>query len=326
MIVESPVARPFMRSVEQMLQVVAAELPSMSDGMAAYLGGGKRLRAGLLVAIGAAGGGGDAEALVRYGAFVELIHAGGLCHDDIVDRSENRRGRPSVFRAYGVPAATTAGLYLMVRGFQLVAMESGAIRMRIADAAGRVARGQAREMTDLYREDVAIEEYLARTSDKTGALFELAAWLGAAGGGFGDDEREVCAAFGGRVGMAFQVADDLRDILGGEALGRERGTDIREGVYTLPVLLTLAGEQGSSERLRQGLRDVRRHRRQSDVDACCDLLRTSGALWASAKMLTRYLEEAALTARQVRGRLGPLLEEMVGGVAYGLDSFVQVSA
>jgi heptaprenyl diphosphate synthase len=314
-----------MPSVEQLLGNVAAELPSLQEGMAPYLGGGKRLRARLLATIGVTQGRVEPEALVRYAGFVELIHAGGLCHDDIVDRSDSRRGRPSIVHAYGVRAATSAGLYLMARGFQLVAMEPGRVRLRIAEAAERVARGQAREMMDLYREEVTIESYLARTSDKTAALFALAAWLGGRGGGCDDDEQDTCAAFGEQLGMAFQLADDLRDILGGPTLGRERGTDIREGVYTLPILLTLSGQHEGGGTLRRGLRHVRKYRRQSDIERCCELLLSNGAFRASAKVAARFLDGAVLTARRVNGRLGHALEEMVSGMAYGIEPFMQVS-
>src|SRR6185436_18661481 len=128
---------------------------------------------------------------------------------------------------------------------------------------------QAREMCDLYREDVSVEEYLARSSDKTAALFELSARLGAFGGGFGESEQDALSQYGAAVGLAFQLADDVRDMVGGEALGRERGTDVREGVYTLPILLTLAQGLDGAEALRRAIRSVRLRRDQATIERCC---------------------------------------------------------
>jgi geranylgeranyl pyrophosphate synthase len=305
--------------VERHLLALGEDLPHMRAGMVPYLKGGKRLRARLLVGIGSRGESVITECLIRYATFVELVHAGGLCHDDVVDRSETRRGTPSIGNLYGVPAAARGGLYLMARAHQLIAGDDDRVRTWVADAAMRVARGQAREMTDLYRDDISIDEYLRRADDKTAALFELAARLGAAGGGFDDREQSLLAAYGARIGLAFQLADDLRDVVGGPALGRERGTDIREGVYTLPVILTLAERRAGWRNLRRAMRIVRLHRDQAAVDACCEMVTANGGLRAAAGIMRCHLQAALETAHQLPGRLRPVLCAFAGKVAYGLD-------
>jgi heptaprenyl diphosphate synthase len=305
--------------MERHLLAIGEELLPMRAGMVPYLKGGKRLRARLLAGVGSRGESVDAERLVRYATFVELIHAGGLCHDDVVDRSATRRGKPSIGHLYGVPAATRGGLYLMARAHQLITGEDGRVRAWVAEAAMRVARGQAREMTDLYRDDMSVDEYLRRADDKTGALFELAARLGGVGGGFGDREQGLLATYGARIGLAFQLADDLRDVLGGPALGRERGTDIREGVYTLPVILTLTERGKGWRNLRRTMRIARLHRDQAAVDACCEMVRASGGLAAAAGIMRRHLQAALEAANQLPGRLRGVLCALAGKVAYGLD-------
>src|SRR5262249_18023710 len=110
-----------LRDVESRLVAVAGELPALRVGMRPYLQRGKRIRSKLLLNIGTAGSTVDCESLARYATFVELVHAGGLCHDDVVDRSTMRRGRPSIGSLYGIPAATHSGLYLMARAFESVA-------------------------------------------------------------------------------------------------------------------------------------------------------------------------------------------------------------
>jgi geranylgeranyl pyrophosphate synthase len=313
-------------STEKLLRAVADEVPTMRKGMLAYLQGGKRLRASLLLAIGARGERPNVDTLMRYATFVELIHAGGLCHDDVVDRSATRRGRPSIGHLYGAPVAAAGGLYLMARALQMVATEDHRVRSWVADVAGRVARGQAREMTDLYQEDVPIGEHLERVSDKTAALFELAARLGAVGGGYDEAQQEALASYGTQVGLAFQLADDLRDIIGGPTLGRERGTDIREGVYTLPVLLTLAERRSGWDRLRRMMRSARSCKNQATVDACCEIVLVNGAVSAAAGVMRDRLEEAVSTAERLPSRLRPVLRALAKRVEHGLDHVLEVVA
>jgi len=310
--------RKLLDETDQALAAVSGEVPFMHAGMGAYLQGGKRLRAKLLVAVATKGPSPRPRDIVRYAVFVELIHAGGLCHDDVVDRSTTRRARPSIGHLLGEPAAAAAGLYLMARAFEQVASDESCVRRWVGDVAARVARGQAREMTDLYSQNVSVDEYLKRVLDKTGALFQLACILGAEAGGFGDDVRHVLSAYAAHVGTAFQLADDLRDILGGPFLGREPGTDIREGVYTLPVLLTFIERRERGEELRQRLRDLRWGKDRDAIRACCDLVIQNGAVDAATKILDRCVGEGIRAASSLEGDLSGILEVFARGVNYDL--------
>jgi geranylgeranyl pyrophosphate synthase len=296
-------------AVERRLGLIAEEVPGVADAMPAYLASGKRLRARLLIAVGVQGTRPDVDAIERYATFVELVHAGGLCHDDIVDRSPMRRGRASIARSHGVRRAAGTGLYLMARAYENVAQAEDVVRAAVARAAARVARGQAVEMTDLYRETVEVEEYLDRVSDKTAALFELAAVLGGAAGGLDAPTRSTTERYAAAVGVAFQLADDIRDIVGG-VLGREVGTDIREGVYTLPVLLTLAGRYPEEARLRSALRRARRERSQASVDVCCAVLRRNGSLAAAAEIVLGRIDGA----RRIVSEMNPALRNALLGL------------
>jgi heptaprenyl diphosphate synthase len=214
-------------------------------------------------------------------------------------------------------------MYLMARAFEHVASADRSVRAAIALAASRVARGQAREMTDLYREDVSVEEYLSRASDKTGALFELAARLGAVAGGCDSEAQAVLAAFGAHVGVAFQIADDLRDVIGGPALGREAGTDIREGVYTLPILIALIERRHGWERLRRAIRRARREKDGVAIASCREILTSNGALEAATAVLRQRIDAAKAIARVMGGDLGPSLTAFAADVAYGLDGVIR---
>jgi geranylgeranyl pyrophosphate synthase len=178
-------------------------------------------------------------------------------------------------------------------------------------------------MTDLYRDDVSIDEYLVRASDKTAALFELAARLGALAGGFGLGGQSLMASYGAHVGLAFQLADDLRDIVGGPGLGRERGTDIREGVYTLPVLIALTERRRGHEHLRRAMHQARLDRDQATVDGCCEILMTNGSVATAARVMWRNVEMARVAAEEMVGTLRVSLATFVEGVAYGLDDVLE---
>lgn len=270
--------------VEGMLAAAGQRLALPADSMGAYLAGGKRLRARLVMLTASLGADTTPGVVARRAAFVELVHAGGLCHDDVVDRSDRRRARPALGAMHGSRTAGLAGLALMLEAYRLIASEPAPVRRMVARAARRVATGQADEMTDLYRVDVEPAAYLDRCRAKTGALFELAADLGARAGGVDEAMRRAVVAFAAEVGLAFQLADDVRDFRGEAVIGREAGTDLREGVYTLPVLLTAAGRHPGGAELRILLGRLRASRGMAVGASIADLTRlltANGAMRAT---------------------------------------------
>jgi geranylgeranyl pyrophosphate synthase len=214
----------------------------------------------------------------------------------------------------------------MARALELIAADDQRIRAFVADAAKRVARGQAREMTDLYREDVSVDEYLERAADKTGALFELAARLGGIAGGFDLTEQEILADCGQRIGLAFQLVDDVRDVVGGATLGRERGTDIREGVYTPPVLLTLSERRPGWERLRTAMRHARLHRDQVSVDTCCEIVTDNGGLAIVITLAREQLKSALTNARRLPNEASAIVAQLGKRIERSLDGVAPVVA
>ncbi len=275
--------------VEERLRAIGAEIALCDRTLASYVTEGKLLRARLILLAAALGPGGAGATAARYATFLELVHAGALCHDDIVDRSCLRRDRPTIACAFGPRTAVLAGLFLMVRALELLADDPPVVRRVVARALRDVARGQVDELGDLYVEEVSPEAYLRRAYGKTGALYELGGWLGAHAGHLAATEVDALSRFAGDVGLAFQLADDVRDLLGGPSFGREAGTDLREGVYTLPLLLTLAGRCAGGETLRRlldGRGGVAR------LGQCVRLLRANGALFATVQLARRRLENA----------------------------------
>lgn len=228
--------------------------PRVADAIRYALGGGgKRLRAGLvLAAYRAAGGAGDASALA---AAVEVVHAYSLVHDDLpcMDDDDMRRGRPTVHRVYGVPAATAAGIAMVplaaIAAFDAAAelelpqSEGGAVvreLMRASGAAGMVG-GQ---LLDLLGEGRALTlaELERVHMGKTGALIVGSCRVGAIAARAKASLVDALGRYGAAIGLAFQIADDVLDVTGTTAeLGKTAGRDVDLAKSTYPALLGVEG-------------------------------------------------------------------------------------
>ena len=221
---------------EQRLAEVAAGhgdvLAAHAEGTLAA--GGKRLRPILVFLCG----GGDRERLVAAAAAVELLHMATLVHDDVLDRAELRRGHPTVFAAAGRQAATATGDLLFSRAFAELARPGGEEAVSALSAASSaLARGELVQRADAWDPEVAPERYMERCRLKTSSLFEASCRLGALVGGR-PDLAPGLGGFGGRIGLAFQMLDDVLDVSGpSERTGKPRGTDLLDGTVTLPLIL-----------------------------------------------------------------------------------------
>ena len=233
--------------------------------------GGKRLRP-LLVLI--CGGAQKGESLVRVAAAVELIHMATLVHDDVVDGALLRRGRTTVFAGDGREAATAAGDFLFSRSFALLAENDDPEQVRIlSDACLALARGELAQRHDAYRLDLTEERYLARCELKTARLFSAACRLGARAAGRAAAAAEALEAYGTRLGLAFQMLDDLLDVSGpAERTGKHRGTDLLDGTVTLPLILARREDAGL------GTVDLRAITSRAAAEDVCDRIAATGAL------------------------------------------------
>ena len=195
-------------------------------GAEALASGGKRMRP-LLVFLTAS----DEADPLPSGVAIELVHMASLVHDDLIDGAELRRGRASVWSAYGPDAARAGGVYLFARAFaELAATGDGRAVAILADAADALVRGEVMERGQRRRPETTVDEYLTRCTLKTAKLFE-AACLIASG-------RQELGEFGLALGIAFQIVDDCLDCAGETVeTGKIAGTDLREGIPTLPLLL-----------------------------------------------------------------------------------------
>ena len=212
--------------------------------------GGKRFRP-LLVMLCAEFGDPDAPGVVPSAVVVELTHLATLYHDDVMDEASMRRGAPSANSRWNNSIAILVGDYLFAQASDLVS-ELGPDAVRIqARTFSRLVKGQIRETLGPPEGEDALEHYLSVVADKTGSLISTAALFGAKMSGASEDVQETLREFGERIGAAFQLSDDVIDIASetGDS-GKTPGTDLREGVPTLPTLIALRSTDAGSERLR----------------------------------------------------------------------------
>jgi geranylgeranyl pyrophosphate synthase len=263
-------------SLARLLERTEARLAEVAETHGAALGahaagtlaaGGKRLRPVLVFLCG--DGDGEHERLVAAGAAVELLHMATLVHDDVLDAAELRRGRPTVFAVAGRSAATATGDLLFSRAFaELAATGSEDAVRALSTASSALARGELIQRADAWDANVTPERYLERCRLKTASLFEASCRLGALFGGRPDLARAL-GQFGERLGVAFQMLDDVLDVSGpAERTGKPRGADLLDGTVTLPLILarrqdpTLPGEVTTAQ----------------DAEAVCERIAATGAL------------------------------------------------
>ncbi|MFS0883963.1 polyprenyl synthetase family protein [Aeromicrobium sp. 179-A 4D2 NHS] len=213
--------------------------------------GGKRFRP-LLTVLCAEFGDPSAAEIVPAAVVVELTHLATLYHDDVMDEAAMRRGAPSANARWDNSVAILVGDFLFARASSLVAdLGPEAVRIQ-ADTFARLVHGQLRETLGPGPEDDPLQHYLSVVADKTGSLIATAARLGAMMSGAGEDVEATLLEFGERIGAAFQLADDIIDIASDSGdSGKVPGTDLREGVPTLPTLLVQAEPVEGDERLQQ---------------------------------------------------------------------------
>jgi heptaprenyl diphosphate synthase len=213
--------------------------------------GGKRFRP-LLSVLCAEFGDPTAPDIVPAAVVVELTHLATLYHDDVMDEASMRRGAPSANARWDNSVAILVGDFLFARASSLVAdLGPEAVRIQ-AETFARLVHGQLRETLGPGADDDRLQHYLSVVADKTGSLIATAARFGAMMSGAGPDIEATLLEFGERIGVAFQLADDIIDVASdADDSGKVPGTDLREGVPTLPTLLVQASPVNGDERLRE---------------------------------------------------------------------------
>jgi heptaprenyl diphosphate synthase len=292
-------ARP--RVEAALREAVAASDPFLTQ-VAGHLipAGGKRLRPLFGAASFAAAlepGQPVSQHAVRGGVAVELVHLGSLYHDDVIDEAPTRRTVESVNARWGNLTAIVAGDFLLARASEIAASLGTEVAGLLAATIGRLCEGEIGELRSAFNRARTQESYLDSISGKTASLFATACRIGAIVAGLPRDQIDALTTFGESYGMAFQIVDDVLDLTSTEAeLGKPAGHDLLEGVYTLPVLLTLAGDHGGEldELLGRPLQD-------GEVDKALAIVRAGAGVAEAVQVAGRYVEDGIAAMGQLAG-------------------------
>jgi octaprenyl-diphosphate synthase len=203
---------------------------------------GKRLRPILVfLSAGGCGNSNDEKNTLKAACAIELLHTATLLHDDVVDQSESRRGQETINHRWNNLVAVLMGDYLFAKAFKLmVEIDSLPLMNAISQATERVSTGELLQVQECFNFQIDEPAYLKIISEKTASLFSVSCEAGAIVAGVKNSLQEKLKNFGENLGISFQIADDLLDLVGDKKkTGKEVGNDLKEGKVTLPLIYTL---------------------------------------------------------------------------------------
>lgn len=262
----------------------------VGPGMRVVRGGGKRIRPVLTLAAAAAVlDAGPTKDIISGAVAVELVHVGSLVHDDIMDRATERRGVPTVNASEGTDHAILLGDYLLACAGIEAAKVSKEVAQVLAQAIADLCDGQSREIADLYNVKRTVDSYLDSIKGKTAALLRASCEIGTLCAYLPEEYVQALRQYGESFGMAFQIIDDILDLVSTtELMGKPVGNDLREGVYTLPVIFALGAPD--SYRLHQELGQAIDQHQLPELLA---LITSHDAVSRALDMARYYNEDAA---------------------------------
>ncbi len=282
--------------VAQIEQLMQTELGRADDLMAEavqhlFLAGGKRFRPLFTVLAASLGPNPAATEVTIAGAVIEMVHLATLYHDDVMDEAQVRRGAPSANARWSNNIAILAGDYLFATASRLVSRLGPEAVLVIADTFAELVTGQMRETRGAADSVDSIDHYLKVVYEKTACLIAASGRFGATFSGSDPEQIERLARLGGIVGMVFQISDDIIDIDSDpDESGKLPGTDLREGVHTLPVLYALRETGPDAERLRELLRGPVED--DALVAEALGLLRASSGIAKAKETVREYAAKA----------------------------------
>jgi len=261
--------------------------------------GGKRIRPMMTLAAaricGYAG-----EDHRKLAATVEFIHTATLLHDDVVDESGQRRGRPTANLLWDNKSSVLVGDYLFARSFQLM-VETGSLRVLdiLANASATIAEGEVLQLTAAQNLGTTEAIYAQVIRGKTAALFEAATQVGGVIAGAPESQVTALARYGDALGMSFQIVDDLLDFGGASgAMGKNTGDDFRERKLTLPVIKAVA-KAGAEERAFWSRVIEKGDQRTGDLEQALRLMQSHGTLEETRAEALRHANDAKAALAQV---------------------------
>ncbi len=287
-----------LRTVELELERVLISRNALLTQSATHLfrAGGKRLRPAFAL-LSAKCWVGDVTSVIPLAVALELIHGATLIHDDVVDDSYTRRGMPTVRAIWGDRVSTHTGDYLLAKAMILVSgYRNSVIISDLARTCVKMCEGEMIQMRGAYQSD--LRNYLYRIRCKTGYLIEASCKLGAVAIGAPRSFYHSLRRFGHYLGMAFQITDDVLDMVADESkLGKPVGSDLRQGLVTLPAIHVLRQDRKETVRLRQIVET--RMKTDEEVHEAIDLIHRLGGIKYARRIAGAYLDKAIRELRRL---------------------------
>jgi geranylgeranyl pyrophosphate synthase len=302
------------RVEERLREEANMEYPVVGEIVDNLIGaGGKRLRP-LLLLLAAKPFEYDIDELLPAAAGVELLHNASLIHDDTVDHADVRRGQPTLNSILPSETVILLGDYLFARSAMLAAATMNPRVVGVfASTLAKICDGQLSEVFTSRQVDQSLDDYKRRIYGKTASLFAGSAEMGAIIGKAPGDQIEAMRDFGGHIGMAFQIIDDVLDLRETtDSIGKPAGLDLRQGTVTLPTMLFFEHNRQNGHHAEFVIRvidgdDVS----EADYDEAVQIIRDSGALEAAIEIAEDYVEKARQIIRNLPpGEAADMLEAL----------------
>lgn len=250
--------------------------------------GGKLLRPGFVLLAGSFGKY-DSEKLCNLAAVIEMLHMATLVHDDIIDDAKLRRNKETIQAKYGKDYAVFMGDILFSRCFMMLSNNTSMENMKLlSEAIFDICTGEIEQFSSRYSKEVSVKKYLKRIAAKTAALFSISFYVGAFEGECSAEVTNTLSNIGYDIGMAFQIIDDILDYTSEDnLLGKPTGNDLKEGIYTLPLILALKEdtEQFSSILSKESYSD-------EDINTLINLSKALGGVDKAKFFAKRYTDRA----------------------------------
>ena len=282
------------------IEVALGKLTGSSVSMIARISdhlltaGGKRVRPALVtLAAKACRVPYDADRIIAIASATELIHMATLMHDDVIDHSASRRGKVTANAFWGNKLTVLSGDYVLSRAFWLLAKDGDLRILRMmADLTVAMSEGEALQLVAAGNVKSWEEYYWRIIRDKTARFLDVCCQCGAISAGGDEDIRQALSEYGLNLGIAFQITDDILDIVGDPAeTGKPVGSDLREGKFTLPALLALQNASGPDARRLDKL-TTQSELSEKDVAAICEITLNCGAVEMARETAAGYVDKA----------------------------------
>jgi len=292
--VYAPVKPDLIKVESQLSSVSKVDFPHLAELLSYTLSGGKGIRPALTLLSGKFYQY-NLDLLLPMATAVELMHTATLVHDDAIDNSSVRRGRPTINRLWGEDRAVLLGDYLFAKAGEFAAITGNLRVIRLfAQTLQIISSGELAQTFDAFNLEQTRDHYLKRISSKTASLFSLATESGGILSQAPEESIEILREYGLNLGIAFQIVDDLLDFTGTEKeMGKPTGSDLAQGTLTLPAMLLLEHhprDNPVAELFKN--RDLAEAEKQKRIKQALDLVRSSGFAEECHELASDYCHKA----------------------------------